>query len=62
MTTLKVQQIKSLKEKFNRLMKEKAPLNDIKRLSKYIIKVDYNYNLIFVYDFICEKNFRRDFG
>ena len=43
MTTLKVQQIKSLKEKFNRLIKEKAPTNDIKRLSKYIIKEENLY-------------------
>ena len=43
MTTLKNQQIKSLKAKYNRLIKEKAPTNDIKRLSKYIIKEENLY-------------------
>ncbi len=43
MTTLKIQQIKSLKEKFNRLINDKAPTNDIKRLSKYILKEENLY-------------------
>ena len=43
MTTLKVHQIKSLKEKFNRLINDKAPTNDIKRLSKYILREENLY-------------------